>query len=302
MFFKAIFKNSSAFTQFLLLIGVIGFCYLVTNVLLMFPVLFKYGMSFETIQDIQQNILNEPNLIRTMAFFQEIGIFIFPAIICAWLFSDNYKDYLRIDHPINRSAIIWTVISIIVLIPFLNLIYHFNQQMVFPEALKGVEEWMKWKEDTAAQVLEKMLYADNFGLLLFNIAVVCVLTGIGEELMFRGVLQNLLGKLVRNPHTVIWIVAILFSAIHFQFYGFINRMLLGAWLGYLLYYTKTIWIPILAHFTNNLIGVLIYYVYQDAPQKMQETETVGTGSTWWLSIASLALFVFCFGQIRRTKS
>jgi membrane protease YdiL (CAAX protease family) len=174
--------------------------------------------------------------------------------------------------------------------------------MVLPEALKGLENWIKGNEEAAAQLLEKMLYADNLGVLIFNILIVCIFTGIGEEFMFRGLLQNLFGRVIRNSHAVIWIVAIVFSIVHFQFYGFLPRMLLGAWFGYLLYYTKTIWIPVLAHFTHNFISIIIYYIFQDTPQEMQEIDAIGTGSTWWLAVASFALFAFCFGRIKRDFS
>jgi membrane protease YdiL (CAAX protease family) len=302
MSFKALFKDSSGFIQILLLITVISFCAIVINLFFQALLFFKYGISLEAMREIQQNLMNFPDLIRIMTFLQEIGIFIFPALICARLFSDNYKDYLWISGPVKLSPAIWAVISIVVSLPFLNLTYFFNRQMVLPEALKGLEDWMILQEDAANLILEKMLYADHLGVLLFNIAIVCVLTGIGEELMFRGIFQNLAGKFIRNRHVVIWLVAILFSAFHGQFYGFVYRMLLGAWLGYLLYYTKTIWIPILAHFTTNLISVLTYYIYQDTPQKMQEADAIGTGSTAWLSVVSLVLFAVCFRQIRRTRS
>jgi membrane protease YdiL (CAAX protease family) len=299
MFLKALFKDSSPFVQVLMLLAVIGICFAGTSILTLFLILFKFGFSLDVMKDIQLNMLNYPDLLRETQFLQVVGVFILPAIICAYLFSDNYKEYLRIDTPIHLPAAVWAFISAIVAIPFLNLTYYFNQQMVFPEALKGLETWIRTMEDAGSLLLEKMLYADNWWTLIFNIIVVCVLAGIGEEFIFRGVLQNLFGRVMKNPHAVIWIVAILFSAIHFQFYGFITRMLLGAWLGYLLYYTKTLWIPVLVHFTNNLVSTVIYYIFQDSPQELQEMDSLGTGSTWWLAVASLALFVFCFGRIRK---
>jgi len=76
-------------------------------------------------------------------------------------------------------------------------------------------------------------------------------------------------------------------------------MLLGAWLGYLMYFTKTIWIPVLAHFTNNFLTVGVYYLFRNAPDEMQKIDAIGSGSTWWLSVASFALFIFCFNQIKK---
>jgi membrane protease YdiL (CAAX protease family) len=302
MVLKAAFKNASVFVQLLMLLAVIFFCTTFFTFIGSLLILSKVGLSPEIIQEMQQhlNFSEYPDLLRGLQFLQTLGIFIFPPLICAWLFSDNYKEYFGLDNPIQLPVAFWTFVSVLAAIPFLNLTHSINQQMVFPEALKGLETWMKEMEESAAQIMDKLLYTKDIKTVVFNILVVCVLAGIGEELMFRGVLQTLGGKLIRNPHVLIWVIAILFSAIHFQFYGFITRMLLGVWLGYLMYFTKTIWIPALAHFTNNFFGICMYYIFQDAPDKVQAIDSIGTGSTGWLSVASLALFAFCFMQIKKT--
>ena len=299
MFLKGLFKDSSVFTQLLMLV-IIAFLGLMTaSFASAIFLMIKYGFSPEVISELTTNMIDNPDLLRNMQFFQVLGLFVFPAIICAWLFSDNYKTYLQIDTQIHFPVAGLTVLSILVAIPFLNFTYLLNQQMVFPEWMKGVEQWIMEMEQSQKEILEKVLYADNIGILLFNIAVICILTGIGEEFIFRGVLQNLFGKAIANHHLVIWVVAILFSAMHFQFYGFITRMLLGAYLGYLLYYTKNMWMPVLAHFANNCFSVVTYYIFQDSPEMMQKADTIGAGSTWWLSVASLSLFIFVFWQIKK---
>jgi membrane protease YdiL (CAAX protease family) len=118
--------------------------------------------------------------------------------------------------------------------------------------------------------------------------------------MFRGLLQTFFGRMISNPHVLIWIVAFLFSAMHLQFYGFITRLLLGAWLGYLMYYTKTIWIPVLAHITNNFAVIAAHYLLQNNPEESQKLDALGTGATLWLSAVSFVLFYLCFIQIRKS--
>jgi membrane protease YdiL (CAAX protease family) len=300
MFLKAAFKSAPVFVQVLMLFAVISSCLLFMMFLSSLLIIFKVGVSPEIIKDLQQNVLNYPDLMRGMQFLQTLGLFLLPAIICAWLFSDDYKAYIGIDGPIYLPVAFWTVISIMVALPFLNWTYFINQQMVFPEALKGLETWMKESEAAATQLIELMLNTKSIPVILFNILAICVIAGICEEFMFRGFLQTFFGKLIRNPHVLIWTIAILFSAIHFQFYGFITRMLLGAWFGYLMYYTKTIWIPVLAHFTHNFISVGMYYLFQDTPEEIKKIDAIGTGSTWWLSLVSLVLFFFCVTQIKKS--
>jgi hypothetical protein len=86
------------------------------------------------------------------------------------------------------------------------------------------------------------------------------LPAIGEELLFRGVLQKLIQKMTGSSHWAIWITATLFSALHLQFFGFLPRLLLGALFGYLLEWTGTLWLPILAHFINNASGVIVFFI------------------------------------------
>ena len=302
MFLKAAFKNASAFVQILMLLAVISVCSLfflsMFHVFLLIEI--KEGTSPEALKDIMENMSNYPELMRGMQFLQTLLIFLAPAIICAWLYSDDYKEYLHADQPVYLPTAVWAAVSMIVVVPFLNLTYEFNQQMALPEALRGLENWMKASEAEAGKLTDLLLDTKNISTIIFNFLAICVIAAISEEFMFRGLLQTIFGKAIRNPHLLIWLVAILFSAIHLQFYGFIPRMLLGAWLGYLMYYTKTIWIPVLAHFTNNFYGVALYYLFRDSPDKMQKIDAVGAGSTWWLAIASLALFLFCFTQLKKT--
>jgi len=299
MFLKGAFKDASVFVQLLMILAIVAFCMMfaifVTSLLFMF----KIGMSPEIIKEVQQNLFDYPDLIRETQFLQMLGLFLFPAIICAWLFSDNYKEYLHIEQPIHLSVVLWAIISMIVALPFLNLTYSINQQMVFPEALKSIETWMKEMEAVNAKTIETILDTKNITTIILNILIVCLMAGVCEEFMFRGLLQKFFGRVIQNPHILIWTIAILFSAIHFQFYGFITRVLLGAWLGYLMYYTKTIWIPVLAHFINNFMSVGAYYLFQNTPDKIQEMDTLGTGTTWWLSVVSIVLFFYCFIKIKK---
>ena len=299
MSLKASFKNAPVFVQILMLLAIISACFLFAIPLIGLLTVVKVGLSPELLKDVQQNIFDYPELIRGGQFIQTLAIFLLPAILCGWLFSDNYKEYLHIDQPVHAPVAFWAIIGMLVAIPFINWTHFLNQQMVFPGFLKGLETWMKETEDINARTIEVILDTKYIPIILFNFLTVCVVAAICEELMFRGLLQSLLGKVLRNPHVLIWVVAILFSAIHLQFYGFIPRLLLGAWLGYLVYYTKTIWIPVLAHFTNNFYSVGLYYFFHDTPDKMDKIDNVGTGHTWWLAVASLALFLFCFTQLKK---
>jgi membrane protease YdiL (CAAX protease family) len=299
MSFKASFKNASPLVQLLImLILVFGAGLFISSLATAVLVMAKFGISQEVLQQLQNGINLSPELMRDVQFFSIIGMFIFPAIWCGWLMSDSYKDYLHTTMSVNLRVLALAILSISVAIPFLNAVTIWNEGMAFPEALKGVEQWMKDAETANNAVLEKMLYVTNGWDLAFNILIMAVLTGIGEEFIFRGVLQNIVSKISHNPHTIIWVVAFIFSAVHFQFYGFVTRLLLGAYLGYLLYYSKSIWVPAIVHGTYNLFGIVSYAIYQDSPEQSDALDTIGSGATWWLAVASLALFIWVFQRIR----
>jgi membrane protease YdiL (CAAX protease family) len=301
MFLKGLFKNSNGFIQLLMLLAVVFFGLLFGQILTVVVLFFRSGADAESVLSLVANIMDYPEYLREVQFISQLCAFIFPSLLLAYLFSDNYREYLRTDSALNGSTIFWTILSMILVIPALNFTTCLNQEMTLPEFLKPLEDLMRNMEEQNAKVTESMLYAKNTTDFIFNILIVAVFAAIGEEFLFRGVLQSVVGKFIHNRHIVVWTVAILFSSIHFQFYGFIPRMLLGVYFGYLLYYTQNIWIPIMAHFTNNFITVVLYRIYQDDPQTMEAADSIGYGSTWWLAVVSLALFVFACSRIQKAR-
>ena len=123
---------------------------------------------------------------------------------------------------------------------------------------------------------------------LVALTVAAIAPAVGEELLFRGLLQPQLQKLTNNPHWGIWLCAILFSAIHLQFVGFLPRMLLGALLGYLLWWSGSLWLPILIHFLFNGIQILGAYLYPEAMKIAVDTTEIEMPSIWLTIISFLA--------------
>jgi hypothetical protein len=148
-------------------------------------------------------------------------------------------------------------------IPIINHLVEINQNLSFPESLKSIEQWMSQKEENANQIMVEFLKADNISALLLNLFMIAVLPAVGEELLFRGVLQRLIGKWLKNKHVGIFLAAVLFSAMHLQFYGFLPRLALGILFGYLFLWSGTLWLPIMAHFINNATAVIAFYVTRD---------------------------------------
>jgi membrane protease YdiL (CAAX protease family) len=141
-------------------------------------------------------------------------------------------------------------------LPIAQTTYWINQQLPIPE-------WASEMERSATGMLEGLLVMESPVELLYNLLVVAVLPAIGEELLFRGLMQQQLERGTGRPHLAVWLTALVFSAIHLQFEGFIPRLLLGAGLGYLFYWTRNLWIPIIAHFIFNGGQVVARYFAED---------------------------------------
>ncbi|MDX1283818.1 MAG: CPBP family intramembrane glutamic endopeptidase, partial [Draconibacterium sp.] len=172
----------------------------------------------------------------------------------------------------------------------------------FPSWLAGVENWMKEAEENAAAITEAFLNVKTIPGLAFNIFMIAFLPAIGEELLFRGVIQKIFTNMTRNHHLGIWISAMLFSALHMQFYGFVPRVLLGALFGYLLVWSGSMWLPILGHFLNNAFAVIAMFFIENNMLNPEYEDIGSTTESYYLAALSLGLtFVFLL-MIKRQNS
>jgi membrane protease YdiL (CAAX protease family) len=227
-----------------------------------------------------------------------VGVIALPPLFLAYFISIKPLKFLQLDTKnVNWVDILLVVLFMIVIIPFINLLGDWNHHLVLPKVFSEIETWMKSSEDEAAQLTEKFLKVHTFQGLLFNIFLIAVLPAIGEELYFRGALQGVIQQW-RGVKTSIWIVAIVFSTIHMQFYGFVPRMLMGAFFGYLLFWSGNMWLPIAAHFTNNVMAVIFYYL-QFNGCKVPDIDSVGFGNTLWIGLASGSLGLFGFFILKK---
>ena len=169
---------------------------------------------------------------------------------------------LNANPGLEWQSVLIGMAVVIAFLPLIDLTIQWNQLLALPDWLAGTERWMKQQEDTLQELTQLLTRFETIPRLLIGLLVVAVIPAVGEELVFRGLLQNKLQAVVRNPHVAIWTTAILFSAIHTQFYGFLPRMLLGALFGYLYHWSGNLWLPIAAHFTNNASSVLVAFFFQ----------------------------------------
>jgi membrane protease YdiL (CAAX protease family) len=221
----------------------------------------------------------------------------------AYLCAKAPFSWLQLDKKADWKVFLWAVGIMLVALPAINLLAQWNQQMELPTWLNGLEEWMKNKEAEAEWLTKQFMSATTVSALLVNLFLMAVLPAVSEEITFRGVLQQLLTAPHRlSPHLAIWLTAIIFSAIHMQFYGFVPRMLMGALFGYILVWTGNLWIPILMHFTNNAMAVILYFVALRADLDIDKVDAIGTGDTLWLGIVSMLVTIVGIYAFRRSTT
>ncbi|MFC2097510.1 lysostaphin resistance A-like protein [Bacteroidota bacterium] len=202
------------------------------------------------------------NFLKFMQIIQSTGLFIVPPLILARFFGNGILSYLKLDKKPFLIILGLALLTLFFAMPIIGFAGELNAKMQLPGFLSKIEQWMKNMEESSADLMDKFLMTDKPGNLLLNILMVGIVPAIGEELMFRGLLQKLFTKWTKNVHIGIIIASILFSAMHMQFYGFLPRLLLGLFLGYIFVWSGSLWIPILVHFLYNSLAVVMYFLFQ----------------------------------------
>lgn len=192
---------------------------------------------------------------RIAAVMQSLFQLIVPAIATAMIVTRRPATFLAIDRRIDLRLLLLAAAALITATPMMNRLIALNEAVTLPDSLAWLEQSLKQMEEQAAATIAVMQGGTSVGDLVMNILIIGVLAGLGEELFFRGTFLRLMTTGRINPHIAVWTVAVVFSAVHLQFYGFVPRTLLGAYFGYLVVWTRCLWIPVIIHALNNIIYI-----------------------------------------------
>ncbi len=206
----------------------------------------------------------ERNFIRVVNLFNQLFTFTVPALILGYIVRRSEWPRFFLLHRSPGPAVYGAGVFFIFGVFLLSLTgYWLNQQLPLPD-------WAGSMEEGAARLTRGLLVMDSAGEFLLTLLVVAVLPAIGEELVFRGALQRQFRLSTGNPLLAIWLSALIFSAFHLQFAGVLPRMLLGAGLGYLYYWTRSLWVPIVAHFLVNGMQIIVTFVQREEMAQPEE--------------------------------
>jgi len=262
---KGIYAEKSISVKFALFCILTFFSVFIFSLLsyALIPIFFKFNFSELNILLSDYNNATSVKALKFLQLFSSVGLFVIPPLLFAHLTTFS----LRFKQSISRQRTLLTVAIMLLIHPFIAYLLQWNQNLVLPEFLEGLQIWIEASELKAKQITEAFLEMSSMGDLLVNLILIALIPAIGEELLFRGVFQQLFAKWTGKVHLAIFISAFLFSAIHIQFFGFLPRFVLGIILGYMFYWSKNLWLPILAHFTNNAMAII--FIYPFVAGKMQ---------------------------------
>jgi len=226
-----------------------------------------YGVSpdSETIKklvDIQRLLTHSDG--TGIIFYMQGVTAVFGLILSSWIYR-QYFDQKPIaplnTAPLTISAVSLVVLLMVVIIPLVSWLVWWNVQIKLPFYLADFEKWAMEKEQGVQEMIHVLTLFPTIWTFLMAVFVVGIIPAVGEEYWFRGVLQNKFKDML-SPHAAIWLTGFIFSALHFQFYGFFPRWLLGVLFGYLYWWSGNLWTTIIAHFVNNFLTLLAIYLYR----------------------------------------
>lgn len=235
--------------------------------------------------------------LRIATVIQDVVIFIVPALVAAIVATRLPASLLRLDVKPNMRLLAMAALVLITSVPAMNYIVSLNESISFPESMYEIEQALKQMEDSASAAIATLMGPHTVANLVMALLIVALLTGFSEELFFRGAFQGLLMSTRINRHLAVWIVAVVFSIFHFQAYGFVPRILLGAYFGYLVLWTGSIWIPILIHALNNAMALMSQWLSAGSDEGKDVVDAVTVASDHDFVLIGLSIVVTGLGLV-----
>ena len=288
----ALFKDLKPFGKLVTSFFLMGSCYLVIFILTILAAIPLFGMTLSEIIEMFRmgDFASHVNLVSFFQITYSAGLFLIPALLAGFLFYGKSLEYLFAKKMPVLLTMMLSILVVLGAVPLINFLAEMNMNLSLPEKLSGLEMRIRETEAEAEKLMNLFLSDTSITRFVINLFMIAVIPAIGEEFFFRGIIQRIFTEWFRNHHLGIIIASILFSFMHFQFLGFIPRILLGILFGYLLVWTGSIWVPVLAHFINNAIAVTFYFLFNRGLIS-DELNTIGADKGSVIYILSSSIFL-----------
>lgn len=239
--------------------------------------------------------------LRWAIVIQDLFVFMLPVALTMIIVAFRPLALTGVGKHARMRVLLLVALAVVVSVPAMNNIVAWNEALRLPEAWQGLERVLRNSEDSAKATVTAIMEGTTVIDLVVSVMIMGCLTGLAEELFFRGGMQPLLVALMRNRHAAVWATAFIFSAVHLQFFGFFPRLLMGAFFGYLVLWSGSIWTSVFAHALNNSLVVLNFWLINRGITDI-DANGVATGSTpldYVLIAASLLMTIASIWYISR---
>jgi membrane protease YdiL (CAAX protease family) len=234
------------------------------------------------------------NQVRVTQTLLSMCIFLFPALIAARMVDKQPLSYIGLTQKSSALTFVFAIVLMLLTIVIGGSLATVNEMIPVSAQM---ELYFKTMEEDYMKQVEVMSQMKGIGDFLIALLVMAFVPAVVEEVFFRGGFQNMMHRSTGNFWVAIIVTSLLFSAIHFSFYGFLTRTALSIVLGLLYAYTRNLWMPILAHFINNAIGVGEVYYLRSTGQSL--SDGIGDKFPIWWGILALVAFIFIFKQFQK---
>lgn len=297
-------KDLHPFYVILILLACIVAGFFVANFLSVVLINLIYGYDLLDVANILQDPASNPAGRNAVLLFQAITHLLgFTVAPLAFLSFSGYKikHYLSWKAYLPIGLLFLSAILFVLIMPANSVLIQWNAELQFPEYLQGFEQWAKEKEESIRALTQYLTQFATLSEMLVGLLVFALIPAVGEEIVFRGIVQRNLITWTRQMHISIWLTAVIFGAIHMQFYGFFPRMLLGALFGYLYVWSGQIMVPIIGHFMNNGFTVLALYLRQTrfTEYDIESTDAMPLQVVLFSLVSSVVLLYYLWAGFRK---
>jgi uncharacterized protein len=287
---RGIYSHLNHSSKLILLIILVLFFLLFSmllGILILVPV---YGM--DIISMLQMPDYSNVSFVNAMKMLQILSTFgglLLPSLIFMWICTSENETFGGLTKSYSFLPVILSFLLIIFAQPIVGWANELNSYFSLPKGLSFIENWMKDSEAKNGHITEAFLATTSTRGLILNIFMIAILPAFAEEILFRGVLAKLFKDWTRNVHVAVFLSAFIFAAIHLQFYGFLPRFLLGMALGYLFFWSGSLWLPIAAHFANNFLSVMVEFLFRKGLIQTNADKFATDNAAWLIAISIIAV-------------
>lgn len=284
--------------EFLILMGLWLACFVAGSVVTIPIWMIMTGKSVLTMGEDMKNPAYV-NALKTVQVVSTVLIFFLPAYITARIVSRQPLQHLGFAGGLKWNRMLVAVLIMLSALPLVAFLADVNKAIPVTAGLKKIFDSFE------SQYLEQVKLIATFRTpvdYVMALVVIAFFPALVEEVFFRGAMQAIFTRWYGNPWLAILVTAVIFSAIHFSWYGFLPRITLGIVLGAIFYLSGNVWYSIIGHFFNNALMVTVLYV-QYLKDKKIDLE-VGESAPWWagvLGAAALVGFIILFRRMLATK-